>query len=77
MTDDPMAHEFDWVTARVDCSLPNEFECLRLLVETNCLKRRSFLKDNGAAHLVFSGENGDDEFSVTRQPAPNTHGSTL
>ena len=76
MTDDPATHDFDWVTARIECSLPNEFECLRVLVKTNCLKRRSFLEDDGAANLVFSGENGEDEFSVTRQPAANTYGST-
>ena len=76
MSDDPTAHDFDWVTARVECSVPNEFERLRVLVKTNCLKRRSFLKGDTAANLVFSGDNGDDEFSVTRQPAPTTHGSS-
>ena len=70
---DPNAQNFDWVTARIECSLPNEFECIRQLVKTNCLTRR---KSDSGIDLEFSGENGEDEFRVIRQPPPNTHGSS-
>ena len=33
MNDNPNSHDFDWVTARLQCSIPNEFERLRLLVK--------------------------------------------
>ena len=66
-------HDFDWVTARHHCSVPNEFARLRSFVENNCATRRECL--GVGASVQFSFENGDrDIFSVTRTQPEGRYG---
>ena len=35
MTDSAKTHDFDWITARTECALPHQFECLKREAENN------------------------------------------
>ena len=75
MTDDPATHDFDWVTARDRCSLPNEFERLRSLVERDTAARKRCLPNNNSMDFKFD-DGGPDYFLVMRHPVENVHGGT-
>ena len=75
MTNETDGRDFDWVTARDQCSLPNEFERLKLLVEENVRTRKRCMKKESVFDFTF--HNGDaSEFSATRSPISGVHGST-
>lgn len=57
--------DFDWVTARVECSLPKEFERLRQIVKVGCSVRHASLRPSDAFTLEFR-DSDNDEFSVVR-----------
>lgn len=67
--------DFDWVTARAKCSLPNEFEHLRSLVERDTATRKRHLPNDNSMDFQFN-EGGPDHFSVMRAPVRNVHGGT-
>ena len=56
---DAMSEEFDWVTARSQCSLPNVFKTLLLEVEED-VKKRNALRPNNSPYEFKVIENGDD-----------------
>ena len=72
--DDPKTHDFEWVDARVKCSLSNEFERLKHLVKENCATRRKHQRPEAMVEIAFHED--DDEFRVVREPVPGTHVST-
>lgn len=77
MTNNPTEPNFDWVSARHNCSLPNEFERLKNLVEKNCIQRSRCLTKDSAVDFTFSGgEQGSRRFSVARAPISGVFGKT-
>jgi hypothetical protein len=54
--------QFDWVTARSQCSLPNVFRALRFQIEED-VKLRNALRPNNSPYEFSVAENGD-EFTV-------------
>ncbi len=58
-------HDFNWVKARQDCSLPVQFTHLRYTVEKNTEERRNGLKPGHKEHLEFKAVN-DRQFIVVR-----------
>ena len=68
-------HGFDWVQARLDCSLENEFVRLKKLVQENCNRRLKSLPPGAPVELSVK-EEGENAFSVTRRPASDSHGAT-
>jgi hypothetical protein len=69
-----MSEEFDWVTARSQCSLPNVFKALRLAVEED-IKKRNALRPNNSPYEFKVLENGDD-FRVLLE-AKDVHRSVI
>ena len=75
MTDGTDIQDFGWVTARDKCSLPNEFERLKLLVEANVRTRKSCMKKESVFDFAFHNSD-ESEFSVSRSPISGVYGST-
>ena len=50
---------FDWVTTRSSCSLPNVFKALRLQVEED-VKTRNALRPNNSPYKFSVADNGSD-----------------
>lgn len=75
MNDNPHSPDFDWVTARLECSLANEFVRLKALVKANYEARMSHLRKEYPVTFSFS-ENGEREFSVTRKPKEGKFGGS-
>ena len=74
MTNAPTSHDFDWVSARLDCSLPKEFQRLRQLVRANCRTAQESLPSGSPIQFAFH-DTDNDEFSVAREPVSNTQGT--
>lgn len=75
MRNGPPAPDFDWVTARHNCTLPNEFERLRDLVEKDVSTRRRYLPNDNSMDFNFN-DGGPDHFGVMRSPVEGFHGKT-
>ena len=54
-------HDFDWVTALEECSLPSEFVQLRRMAEKNTEKRK------GAISNLGFNKNGNNTFVIYRE----------
>ena len=75
MSDSPKDHDFDWVTARLECCEANEFVCLRDLVERDCAKRLKALPANAPVEIRFVAvKDGQEEFYVEIIPVPGVAG---
>ena len=68
MNDNPNSHDFDWVTARLQCSIPHDFERLRLLVKERRRVRNLSLPKEVPVKLEFHHKEDEDTFSMTRSP---------
>ena len=64
-------HDFDWVSARLDCCEAKEFERLRDLIEANCARRHEALADNCSTDIKFVPvKDGRELFMVELLPGP-------
>ncbi len=61
----PKDHDFDWVKARLECSLFDEFVCLRSLIEKNVKQRQDALPPKSRFSFQFKRD-GLHEFSAIR-----------
>ena len=75
MTDSTTSHEFDWVMAHSQCSLPHEFGRLKQLVENNCCTRRKYLPADNTMDFSFHATS-EDHFTVSRFPVNDMVGSS-
>ena len=67
MNDSPNSPDFDWVTARENCSLEREFSLLKRFVKQNYDTKKGFLRKHHAVQFSFTEDN-DREFFVSREP---------
>ena len=76
MPDSPNEHDFDWVSARLECCEANEFVRLRDLVEENCARRRKALPGDAAVDIKFVPVKGGQElFYVEVSPREGIAGN--
>ena len=62
-----MSSDFDWVTARSQCSVAKMFEELRLGVESDVVTRNALRHVEDRVHFIFTKSGG--KFSVARDAA--------
>ena len=74
MNEAPQCHDFDWVTARHECSVANEFVRLRECVRASVAKRRKLRPEK--AQVDFNFTPAEDDFTVRRHPVQGTYGDT-
>lgn len=75
MTNEIDGHDFDWVTARAQCSLANEFVRLKEQVGRDVCARRKCLPKDNSMDFSFHAT-GDEHFSVSRFPIPGIAGNS-
>ena len=69
MTDNSHSANFDWVTARYNCSPSKEFHHLMTLVKENCMVLNRCLPEEHSYHYKFQNKDSDN-FSVERTESP-------
>lgn len=70
MSDSPKDHDFDWVSARLECCEAEEFKRLRDLIERNCDRRSRSLSGRAKTDVRFVPvKNGAERFFVEAVPA--------
>ena len=63
----PKEPDFDWVTARWECSLQNEFEKLRKGAEENVKARKYLMLSDSPVEFSFD-QSPENQFEVSRSP---------
>ena len=73
MSGTPKDHDFDWVSARLDCCEGREFVRLRDLVERDCARRHRALRDRRSKDVKFVAvKDGRETFYVDRVDFPES-----
>ena len=61
---EPLSNDFDWVSARAECSASKVFRQLELQVKTDVEKRNILRTDNEKSKYLFECASGGRQFSV-------------
>ena len=69
----PSEQNFNWVTARNECSIQRQFECLRSEVEKHTKEREGLLARNDKRTFLPNLHLEENKFSVARQHAGHLH----
>ncbi len=75
MSDSPQDHDFDWVSARLECCEANELVRLRDFVERNCARRNKSLPADAPVRIKFVPvKDGQEAFIVEIEPVSGVAG---